>query len=85
MCVKDVYSIRLNKNDTLIREYLKQYPVSSQSSIIKDLIIQGIHARLNIIQDFESTNEKLEEVLTILRRSLEKSIVSGDNTSSIHK
>jgi hypothetical protein len=67
MYLKDVYSIRLNKKDTLIKEYLKQYPVSVHTFIIKDLITQGIHTRQNNVQGFESTNEKLEEVLTLLR------------------
>lgn len=81
MNLKDVYSIRLNKKDTLIKEYLKQYPVSSQSFIIKDLIIQGIRVRQNNDLGFESTNEKLEEILILLREGLEKSIISGKNTN----
>jgi hypothetical protein len=65
--LKNVYSIRLNKKDTLIKEYLKKYPLAAQSFVIKDLIIGGIHARQNGIQSIEVTNEKLEEVLALLR------------------
>ncbi|WP_394237482.1 hypothetical protein [Niallia oryzisoli] len=67
MYIKDVYSIRLNKQDTLIKEYLKKYPVADQSHIIKDLIIDGIHTRQNETQSIKKTNEKLEEILELLK------------------
>ena len=36
MCLKDVYSIRLNKKDTLIKEYLKKYPLADQTLIVNN-------------------------------------------------
>ena len=67
MCLKDVYSIRLNKKDTLIKEYLKKYPLADQTPIMKNLIIYGIHARQNEIKSMKETNEKLEEILELLK------------------
>ena len=67
MCLKNVYSIRLNKKDTLIKDYLKKYPLADQTLIIKNLIIYGIHARQNEIKSIKETNEKLEEILALLK------------------
>src|SRR3954453_19529146 len=67
MCLKDVYSIRLNKKDTLIKEYLKKYPLADQTLIMKNLIIYGIHARQDEIKSIKETNEKLEQVLVLLK------------------
>ena len=57
----------LNKKDTLIKEYLKKYPLADQTLIMKNLIIYGIHARQNEIKSIKETNEKLEEVLALLK------------------
>ncbi|KAA9014911.1 hypothetical protein [Niallia endozanthoxylica] len=75
MFLKNVYSIRLNRQDTLIKDYLKKYPVANQSLIIKSLIIDGIHARQNEAHGIKGANEKLEEILVLLKKMqiLEKS------------
>jgi len=76
MDLKNVYSIRLNKKDTLIKTYLKKYPVADHSFIIKDLIIDGIQARQNEAHGIKESNEKLEEILVLLKKMqiLEKSM-----------
>jgi hypothetical protein len=57
MCLKNVYSIRLNKKDTLIKEYLKKYPLADQTRIIKNLILYGIHACQNEIKSINETSQ----------------------------
>jgi hypothetical protein len=62
MRLKEVYAIRINKNDKVIKEYLQRYPQSAHGAILKSLIVLGIKSK-----NIQETNEKIEEVLALLK------------------
>lgn len=64
MKIKEVYSIRIAKEDGDIKNYLEQFPEHEQSQALKSLLKYGIE-RLNKDFSFEKTLEQLNE--TVLR------------------
>lgn len=81
MPVKEVYAIRINKNDDeAIKKYLEQFPSSKQNKALKSLLKYGIEklqedyakdqaiTRLQetILQIQEEQKEKLEEIKKLI-------------------
>lgn len=94
MEVKEVYSIRINKDDEEIKKYLKQFPSSKQNKALKSLLKYGVsrlqedYAKDQYIKKLQETinhiqvtqEEKLEEIKKLIT-NLQKSKFNEQNNS----
>ncbi|MFD2658492.1 hypothetical protein [Gracilibacillus thailandensis] len=93
MAVKDVYSIRITKDDDDIRKYLEQFPEKKQNKALKSLLKYGadrlqedyiynqaIHELNQSVKKFQDKQEeKLEEIKDLL------SNIKSSDVSNISK
>lgn len=70
MKIKPVYSIRITKNDTDMKEYLQQFPESKQNQALKEIIKYGI---ISLKKDYQ-INQELENKLKEQDEKLNKII-----------
>ena len=87
MAVKEVYSIRINKSDEELKDYLDQFPVSKQNSALKTLLKYGIEklesnmeineVYKNIKQAIQSGNEAREKQLEEIKILITQLQTSG--------
>lgn len=88
MTVKDVYSIRITKNDDEIKDYLEQFPSSKQNKALKSLLKYGIE---KLQEDYSSNQEfnRLQEMIKNIQEAQEnkleeiKKIISNLQVSSV--
>lgn len=62
MVTKEIYSIRINKDDEKIRNYLEQFPISKQTKALKALLKFGVE---KLEEDYAHNQafEKLQETI----------------------
>lgn len=73
MAVKEVYSIRINKDDVAIKTYLEQFPESKQNKALKSLLKYGAE-RLQEDYVTDKTFNRLQEALKSIQETQEKKL-----------
>lgn len=95
MAVKEVYAIRINKDDLEIKRYLEQFPERKQTKALKSLLKYGaerlqedyvrnqeIHKLQETIQSLQEKQEqKLEEIIKLISKLQIRGKI-GDETES---
>lgn len=67
MAVKDVYSIRINKDDDELKRYLEQFPSSKQTKALKSLLKYGVgklqddYAKDQVFKSLQETIQHIQE------------------------
>lgn len=89
MSVKEVYSIRITKNDDEIRDYLEQFPVHKQNKALKSLLkygaerLQEDYASNKAIQSLNETIKAIQETQTEQLEEI-KSLITNMKISNVN-
>lgn len=73
MAVKEVYSIRINKGDEELKDYLDQFPVDKQNSALKTLLKYGIE-KLESNMEINEVYKSIKEAIQLGNEAREKQL-----------